>query len=67
VVLSEVGFRAIEGRRNAPERHKPEAIVAKPRQVDVLLSQGRPVGEALRSIGVTQRAGRNSEAYCAAA
>jgi putative transposase len=36
------------------KKHKPEKIVAKPRQVDVLLSQGRSVGEAVRSIGVTQ-------------
>jgi putative transposase len=38
----------------AQEKHKPEEIVAKLRQVDVLLSQGRPVAEAIRSIGVTQ-------------
>ena len=31
-----------------------EEIVAKLRQVDVLLSQGRSVGEAVRTIGVTQ-------------
>jgi hypothetical protein len=38
-----------------PQRkHKPEEIVAKLRQVDVLLSQGRSVGEAVRLIGVTQ-------------
>jgi hypothetical protein len=37
-----------------PKKHKPEEIVAKLRQVDVLLSQGRSVGEAVRSIGVTQ-------------
>jgi len=36
------------------KKHKPEVIVAKLRQVDVLLSQGRSVGEAVRSIGVTQ-------------
>jgi putative transposase len=36
------------------KKHKPEEIVAKLRQVDVLLSQGRSVGEAARSIGVTQ-------------
>ena len=36
------------------KRHKPEEIVTKLRQVDVLLSQGRLVGEAVRSIGVTQ-------------
>lgn len=36
------------------KKHKPEEIVAKLRQVDVLLSQGRSVGEAVRSIGVAQ-------------
>ena len=37
-----------------PQRkHKPEEIVAKLRQVDVLLSQGRPVAEAIRTISVT--------------
>jgi putative transposase len=36
------------------KKHRPEEIVAKLRQVDVLLSQGRSVGEAVRSIGVTQ-------------
>ena len=34
--------------------HKPEEIVAKLRQVDVLLSQGQSVVEAVRTIGVTQ-------------
>jgi hypothetical protein len=34
------------------KKHKPEEIVAKLRQVDVLLSQD--VGEAVRSIGMTQ-------------
>jgi putative transposase len=34
--------------------HKPEEIVAKLRQVDVLVLQGRSVAEAVRSIGVTQ-------------
>ena len=29
---------------------KPEEIVAKLRQVDVLVTQGRPVAEAVRSI-----------------
>ena len=33
--------------------HKPEEIVAKLRQVDVLVSQGQSVAEAVRSIGVT--------------
>jgi len=36
------------------KKHKAEEIVAKLRQVDVLLSQDRSVGEAVRSIGVTQ-------------
>ena len=36
------------------KKHKPEEVVAKLRQVDVLLSQGRTVGEAVRTIGVTQ-------------
>ena len=36
------------------KRHKPEEIVAKLGQVDVLVSQGRSVAEAVRSIGVTQ-------------
>jgi len=37
------------------KRHKPEKIVAKLRQVDVLVSQGTPIGDAIRSIGVAQR------------
>ncbi len=37
----------------ARKKHKPEEIVAKLRQVDVLASQGRPVAEATRAIGVT--------------
>src|SRR4028118_1664563 len=35
------------------KKHKPEEIVAKLRQVDVLTSQGQSVAEAVRSIGVT--------------
>ena len=35
-------------------RPKPEEIVAKLRQVDVLTAQGTPVAEAVRSIGVTE-------------
>ena len=33
------------------KRHKPEEIVAKLRQVDVLVAQGTPVAEAIRAIG----------------
>lgn len=35
-------------------RHKAEEIVTKLRQVDVLTARGRPVAEAIRSIGVTE-------------
>ena len=35
------------------KKHKPEEIVAKLRQVDVLLSQGQAVAEAIRAISVT--------------
>ena len=34
--------------------HKPEEIVAKLRQVDVLVCQGQSVASAVRSIGVTE-------------
>lgn len=37
----------------ARERYKAEEIVAKLRQVDVLVSQGQSVVDAVRSIGVT--------------
>ena len=36
------------------KRHKAEDIVTKLRQVEVLTAQGRPVAEAIRSIGVTE-------------
>ena len=36
------------------KRHKPEEIVGKLRQVDVLVSQGQGVADAVRSIGVTE-------------
>ena len=35
-------------------RHKPEEIVAKLRRVDVLVSQGQSVADAVRGIGVTE-------------
>jgi transposase-like protein len=34
--------------------YKPEEIVAKLRQVDVLASQGQSVAEAIRAIGVSE-------------
>ena len=36
------------------KRHKPEEIVAKLRRVDVLVSQGQSVADAIRAIGVTE-------------
>ena len=38
----------------AKKRHKPEEIVAKLRQIGVLTSQGMPVADAIRSIGVSE-------------
>ena len=38
----------------ASKHHKPEEIVAKLRQVEVLVGQGKPVTDAVRSIGVTE-------------
>jgi putative transposase len=36
------------------KRHKPEEIVAKLRQADVLISQGQSVADVVRAIGVTE-------------
>ena len=36
------------------KHHKPEEIVAKLRQVDVLTSQGKSVANAIRAIGVSE-------------
>ncbi len=36
------------------KRHKPDEIVAKLRQVDVLVAQGQTVADAIRAIGVTE-------------
>jgi putative transposase len=38
----------------ARKRHTAEEIVAKLRQVDVLMAQGRPIADAVRAIGVTE-------------
>src|SRR5215208_6162586 len=47
---------ALDRRRTemASKKHKPEEAVAKLRQVDVLVSQGQAVAEAIRAIGVTE-------------
>jgi transposase-like protein len=38
----------------ARKRYKPEEIVAKLRQVDVLVSQGQSMADAIRQIGVSE-------------
>jgi putative transposase len=38
----------------ARKRYKPEEIVAKLRQVDVLVSQGQNIVDAIRQIGVSE-------------
>ena len=38
----------------ARKRYKPEEIVAKLRQVDVLVSQGQNMVDAIRQIGVSE-------------
>ena len=39
----------------AGKRPKPEEIVSKLRQVEVLQGQGMPIADAVRQIGVTQQ------------
>ena len=46
------------------KRHKPEAIVAKLRHADILVSRGQPVADAIRSIGVTNYAHFPSSGAC---
>jgi putative transposase len=36
------------------KHHKPEEIVAKLRQVDVLVSQGQNIADSIRQIGVSE-------------
>jgi len=36
------------------KRHKPEEIIAKLRQVDVLTAQGKSIAEAVKTIEVTE-------------
>jgi putative transposase len=38
----------------ARKHHKPEEIVTRLRQVEVLVAQGKPVADAVRAIGVTE-------------
>jgi transposase-like protein len=39
----------------AGKREKPEGIISKLRQVEVLQGQGATVGEAVHQIGITQQ------------
>jgi putative transposase len=49
------GFRPEEDRDGEEETHTPDEIVAKLRQVDVLVAQGRAVADAIRAaIGVSE-------------
>ncbi|BAU94141.1 transposase A (plasmid) [Methylorubrum populi] len=49
-----MAFEPDEDGQMGTKRHKPEDVVAKLRQVDVLVSQGQSVAEAIRAIGVTE-------------
>jgi putative transposase len=44
----------LEDESMSQKRHTAQEIVAKLRQVDVLIAQGRTVAEAIRQIGVTE-------------
>ena len=37
------------------KRHKPEEIVAKLRQVEIVTAQGKSIAEAARSVGVSEQ------------
>ncbi len=43
----------------ASKKHRPEEALAKLRQVDVLISQGQSVAEAIRAIAVSEATWRN--------
>ena len=45
------------------KHHKPEEIVAKLRQVDVWVSQGKSVADSIRAIGVTEVTDRWRQEY----
>src|SRR3954452_24753482 len=49
-----MALRQVEDASMARKRHTAEEIVAKLRQVEVLMAQGRPVAEAVCTIGVTE-------------
>jgi len=39
----------------ARKRYKPEEVIAKLREAEVLLSQGQTTGQAVRSLGITEQ------------
>ena len=53
----------------ARKHHKPEKVIAKLRQIEVLVGQGKPVADAVRAIrgmeatylGSPQRAGKRTK------
>jgi putative transposase len=49
-----MAFEPKEDGSMSRKRHKPEEIVSKLRQADVLVSQGQTVADAIRAIGVTE-------------
>ena len=49
-----MGYGIKEDQNIPTKKHTPEEIVAKLRQVDVLVSQGAPVADAVRQIAVTE-------------
>ena len=55
-----MALRHVEDVFMGRKKHTAEEIVAKLRQVDVLVSQGRKVAEAIRSIEVTEVAARRT-------
>ena len=54
MVHPEVWLQPKEDHDAGKKRHTPEEIVSKLRQVDVLVAQGTPVVDAVRTIGVTE-------------
>jgi hypothetical protein len=50
-LLNLIGYK---GTRKPMKRHKPEEIVAKLRQVEIMVSQGEQLGSAIHDVGLTE-------------
>jgi hypothetical protein len=50
-LLNLIGFK---GAQKPMKRHKPEEIVAKLRQIEIMVSQGEQLGSAIHEVGVTE-------------